>query len=168
MKIRELYMDALIKKHSSLQLLIEFLVYEKKVVSFEDDEKALDLYFMEKHQERMNKLLLEYNLNRNVLKETKELQVYQIRKNDTFYYVAAYIKEQAENFFKSKYGEFNQIRIELPELMVEGKNGIFSLKQHMMNAKTVPSILGQWELIGGEENEQVRTANHQTSHRNAG
>jgi hypothetical protein len=167
MKIRELYMDALIQKHYSLQLLIEFLVYEKKVVCFEDDKKALDLYFIEKHKAKMNKLLQDYNDQRNIVKENKELQVYLIRQNDTFYYVAAYTKEQAENFFKSKYGEFNQIRIELPELLVEKENGIFSLKQIMMNIKTFPSILGKWELLGGEY-EQIRTANNQASHRHVG
>jgi hypothetical protein len=160
-------MDTLIQKHYSLQLLIEFLVYEKKVVSFEDDKKALDLYFMEKHKTRMNGLLQEYNIHRNVVKESKELQVYQIRKNDTFYYVAAYTKEQAETFFKSKYGEFNQIKIELPELLVEKENGIFSLKQIMMNTRTFPSVLGKWELFGGEY-EQIRGANHEISDRHVG
>ena len=60
MTLREAYKGAIEENFESLSLLIEFLVLEKQVLTFEDDVKELDLYFLPKHKERMNKLLLEY------------------------------------------------------------------------------------------------------------
>lgn len=60
MNLRELYAEAIINGHSSLILLIEFLVFEKKVLDFDSHENELDLYFKPNNRARMNKLLLEY------------------------------------------------------------------------------------------------------------
>lgn len=60
MKIRELYEESIKGYHESLSLLIEFLIFEKKVLTFEDDTKELDLYFKPNNQARMNQLLIEY------------------------------------------------------------------------------------------------------------
>lgn len=65
MTVREIYQDAILGKHHSLKLMIEFLVYKKKVVSFEDDRSVLNKYFLEKHKERLNKLLADYEEERN-------------------------------------------------------------------------------------------------------
>ena len=60
MKIKEYYLEAIKYNHKSLKYMIEFLVKEKKVLSMEDDESAMDLYFKPNNKERMNKLLREY------------------------------------------------------------------------------------------------------------
>ncbi|GAB6254505.1 hypothetical protein PSKAS_00270 [Peribacillus sp. N1] len=60
MKVRELYQESVKHKHTSLRLLIEFLVYEKNTVNFTDDESVLDLYIKENNRTRMNELLKEY------------------------------------------------------------------------------------------------------------
>lgn len=60
MTVRELYHESVKHKHTSLRLLIEFLVYEKNTVNFNDDKSALDLYFKENNRPRMNELLKEY------------------------------------------------------------------------------------------------------------
>lgn len=60
MDLRQLYKDAILGEHHSLILLIEFLVFEKKVLTFESHEDELDLYFKPNNKARMNKLLLEY------------------------------------------------------------------------------------------------------------
>lgn len=60
MNIRELYKEAILNNFESLQILIEFIVLEKKVNTFEDDITTLDVYFLPKHKKRMNKLLNEY------------------------------------------------------------------------------------------------------------
>lgn len=60
MKLRQLYSESIEGGHYSLSLLIEFLVLEKQVLSFEDDQKELDLYFKPNNRPRMNKLLTEY------------------------------------------------------------------------------------------------------------
>lgn len=60
MSISELLEQAIEKDFIDLQALIMFLVFEKQVLSLQDDTKELDLYFLEKHQERMNKELHAY------------------------------------------------------------------------------------------------------------
>jgi len=64
MTIKELYTEA-IKLESelggdSLTLLIEFIVLEKQVLTWQSDYTELELYFKPNNQPRMNKLLLEY------------------------------------------------------------------------------------------------------------
>jgi hypothetical protein len=65
MTVREVYAEAIKGKHYSLRLLIEFLVYEKKVLSFSDDQSKLNRYLLEKHSEKMNKLLADYEVKIN-------------------------------------------------------------------------------------------------------
>lgn len=60
MILRELYTEAIADEFNSLTLLIEFLVFEKEVLTFEADIKELDLYYKPNNRKRMNKLLLEY------------------------------------------------------------------------------------------------------------
>lgn len=65
MDIRQLYADAILGDHESLILLIEFLVFEKQVLTFESHQSELDLYFKPNNKQRMNKLLLEYRTCKN-------------------------------------------------------------------------------------------------------
>ncbi|KRF62501.1 hypothetical protein ASG99_24500 [Bacillus sp. Soil768D1] len=60
MTVRELNHESVKNKHTSLRLLIEFLVYEKNTVNFTDDKSVLDLFFKENNRLRMNELLKEY------------------------------------------------------------------------------------------------------------
>ncbi len=60
MTIRETYEQSILNDSYWLQVLIEFLVFEKEVLTFEDDKSELDLYFKPNNQARMNQLLLEY------------------------------------------------------------------------------------------------------------
>lgn len=66
MTIRELYNDAVINDEPALQLMLDFLIFEKETVKFEDDKSALDLYMMDKHKEKMNRLLEEYKQKRGL------------------------------------------------------------------------------------------------------
>lgn len=64
MNLKELYTEA-IKLESELNsewltTLIEFLILEKKVLSWDSSIRELDLYFKPNNKERMNKLLIEY------------------------------------------------------------------------------------------------------------
>lgn len=60
MKLREVYQEAIKQKFTSLCLLLEFLVIEKKVLSWDDHDNELDLYFKPNNKMRMDKLLTEY------------------------------------------------------------------------------------------------------------
>lgn len=60
MSLRDLYSDAILGDHEMLALLIEYLIFEQKVLTFEDSKSELDLYFKSNNKKRMNQLLNEY------------------------------------------------------------------------------------------------------------
>lgn len=60
MNLKELYTEAIMQSLDPLSLLIEFLILEKKVLSWESDSSELDLYFKPNNKSKMNRLLLEY------------------------------------------------------------------------------------------------------------
>ena len=60
MQIRDLYLDAVDHNMEPLILLLDFLIYEKKVLSMEDEESKLTFYFQEKFRNRMNEHLTLY------------------------------------------------------------------------------------------------------------
>lgn len=63
MTLGELKREA--KEFPSLLLLIDFLVYEKKVHQLTDDVSVLNKYYLPKHREKMTGLLTEYHNKRN-------------------------------------------------------------------------------------------------------
>ncbi|WNS74261.1 hypothetical protein RRV45_15225 [Bacillus sp. DTU_2020_1000418_1_SI_GHA_SEK_038] len=66
MTVRELYAEALKGKHFSLQLVIEFGVYEKKLFRMEDNSEILHKFFFNpKHRDYVNNHLKEYEVKRN-------------------------------------------------------------------------------------------------------
>jgi hypothetical protein len=60
MTVNDYYTEACTEGHYSLKLLIEFLVYEKKVITFSDDEEKLQHYLQPKFSNKMNEYLKEY------------------------------------------------------------------------------------------------------------
>ncbi|MCM3353182.1 MULTISPECIES: hypothetical protein [Bacillus subtilis group] len=60
MTVRDWYREALRHNYYSLILLIEFLVYEKKTISLQDPEQALNFYLQERFKDKMNAYLLAY------------------------------------------------------------------------------------------------------------
>jgi len=60
MKLREIYQEAIKQNFPSLCLLLEFLILEKKVLTWDDHDSELDLYFKQNNKPRMSKLLKEY------------------------------------------------------------------------------------------------------------
>lgn len=65
MTIREWYKEAIIGKHYYLQLLIEFLIYEKNVLKFEDTTEKLTYYLQDKFHKKINEYVLKYEEERN-------------------------------------------------------------------------------------------------------
>lgn len=47
-------------QHYGLQLLIEYLVFEKKVLKMDDDTEKLEFYFQDRFSSKMNEYLREY------------------------------------------------------------------------------------------------------------
>lgn len=152
--IKDLYMAAILNNHQSLIMLIDFLMNEKKVLTLEDDSSKLEHYLQDKYKNKMNEFLEEYNLAKKFVAVASEMNVFQIRYSNTFFYVAAETMEQAENYFKEEYGNLHEIRVELPDLEVEGKDELLTLRHLIMQTKSFPAILGCW-TVGGLENEST-------------
>ncbi|WLR44417.1 hypothetical protein LC087_19105 (plasmid) [Bacillus carboniphilus] len=64
MQVREYYAGAIEEGYYGLELVIEYLVFEQKVLSLEDDGEKLDYYLQEKFHKAMNKRLIEYERKR--------------------------------------------------------------------------------------------------------
>lgn len=62
MTVREIYQEAISNGHDSLQLLIRFLVYEKKAVTFEDSQEKIDYYLEDRFLKKMNEYLYDFSV----------------------------------------------------------------------------------------------------------
>ena len=98
MNIKELFDYAIDDSNTDLQALIMFLVFEKKVLTMEDDTKKLDLYFLEKHNERMNKELHAYRKKMSI--NYHHLDFFEVICEKRTVYVLAYTELQAFNLTK--------------------------------------------------------------------
>lgn len=137
MLIKELFEESLKKDYTDLQALLMFLVFEKKVLSMEDDTKELDLYFLEKHHERMNKELASYRKKMSI---TYGLQVFRITNDTSTTYILAYTEKQAK-FIATK----NLIKVDSIEMCDLDK--LMSYRNKNMTFKTIiedkkPCVLG--------------------------
>ena len=88
----------------------------------------------------------EYKQSKKTVAAAEEINVFQIRFGNTFFYIAASTKENAEEFFLQDYPEIHEIRVEIPELEVEEEDGPCNLKQIIMRTKSFPAVLGYWKL----------------------
>lgn len=61
MNVRELMNEAIANQYKSLIALIQLLVIEKKVITFEDDISKLDYYLQERFKEKINQYLSKYS-----------------------------------------------------------------------------------------------------------
>lgn len=106
MKLKELFEGAIENDYTDLQALIMFLVFEKKVLTLEDYTKELDLYFLEKHHQRMNRELHAYK--RKMAMQYKpsvfEIQI-EPRKGYRTIYILAQTKIQAESYCRHLFYE---------------------------------------------------------------
>jgi len=117
MRIEELLDQAMENNYTDLQALIMFLVYEKKVLTLEDDTKELDLYFLEKHNKRMNKELIKYKHKINM---NYGLNLYALTKNRVTTFVVAENARQAIYIAKMPDAKVKLCTFE--ELNINGQN----------------------------------------------
>jgi len=64
MTVRELMNEAIAGQYTSLMLLIDLLVIEKKTVSYEDDISVLAFYLQEKFRDKINGHIKELKLKK--------------------------------------------------------------------------------------------------------
>ncbi len=64
MRVGEYYEEAKRNGYYSLRLIIEFLVFEKKVLQMEDNREKLTYYLQDHFQVKMNEYLKRYEVKR--------------------------------------------------------------------------------------------------------
>jgi hypothetical protein len=65
MTVYEYYLEAKQNGHYSLELIIDYLVSEKKVLTMTDSEDKLTYYLQDKFAKKMNEHLAEYERVKN-------------------------------------------------------------------------------------------------------
>lgn len=141
MSIGEAFEQAMKHNYVDLQTLIMFLVFEKEVLTMQDDTKELDLYFLEKHNRRMNKELHAYKRKMNI---NYGPSVYEIRSNNQALFIYAYSQKQAEFIAYQNMIKFDAIRkSNMDELMHDGKKNV-TFKDLVKGKK--PCILGGYNV----------------------
>lgn len=135
MLVKELFKES--SEFLDLQALIMFLVFEKKVLSMEDDAEKLELYFLDKHQERMNKELNQYKRKMNM---NYKPFVFEIKHKKGTVYVYAQTEIQARNIANKHLIKVDEIKMcDLDDLMtIDGNDMTF--RTHVKGKK--PQILG--------------------------
>lgn len=91
MVISDLLEEAIDNNYTDLQALIMFLTMEKEVLGMDDDSSQLDLYFMDKHNKRMNKELYAY---REKMKIKYDPYIFRVQVDEKTFYVYAQTKGQ--------------------------------------------------------------------------
>lgn len=139
MSISELLEQAIEKDFIDLQALIMFLVFEKQVLSLQDDTKQLDLYFLEKHQERMNKELHAYKKKMQLKEKSSVWRVYTAQGETLYVYTENEL--QARTYaITQKYEPLKVVFVPNDTLMtVDGMNIEVG---KLIEGKKTPSLLG--------------------------
>lgn len=136
------------REYQDLECLIMFLVFEKQVLSFDDDSSELDLYFLDKHTKRMNRELHAYKAKMNI---KNKMKVFKVQQNNSIYYIAAYTEKQARYIAYENMIQIEEIESQpLGDLMYNGTTNI-TLKELIKNAQ--PCILGNYDVSNYEEEE---------------
>lgn len=146
MKLKELFEGAIENNYTDLQALIMFLVFEKKVLTLEDDTKELDLYFLEKHRARMNREIIAYKKKMKMQYEPNVFEIHiKPKKGFSTIYILAQTKIQAESYCRHLFCEpINTSICDDDKLMTkfnQNNEGINVRVRDLKNNK-IPSFLG--------------------------
>ena len=143
MIIRELLDEAIENDMLDLQALIMFLVFEKKVLDMNDDIKELDLYFLPKHERRMNKEIIKY---KNKMRMEYSPIIFEIKnERNEVIYVLADNYNQAKLYSKSIFHNPKEVKISGEKQMMEYKGNLVTLKSLTKTVNKKPCVLGGYK-----------------------
>lgn len=139
MTLKEVLDWAVANNEVDLQALIMYLVFEQEVHTLSDDVDTLDLYFLERHGERMKKLLNEYKRKMSMEYPPRLFEV-----TTTRGVVVAYAidETQARAFTISQGYDVKGVSIALDSEEYFLGNKLTTLKEMTRNIKS-PNIIGK-------------------------
>lgn len=139
MTLRDVFEQSLEVKLIDLQVLIMFLVMEKKVHTWDDDVSVLDLYFLPKHQERMSKELLNYKEKIGGMKYPPSH--FEVKTSNQTYYILANDEQQAKAFMYANGIRAEEINYVADDDLFYRKGRFFKIKELTKNTKA-PYLIG--------------------------
>lgn len=141
MLIKQLLHEAFAEDDINLQALIMFLVFEKQVMTMEDDQSELNLYFLPKHEKRMCEELTKYKRKMN-MKDQFYYKVFTEQKETL--YILANSNTQAVAFASSLNYKPIESRMTPNQLMhIKHQDRLLS---DVAKDKKVPCLLGQNDI----------------------
>lgn len=139
MSIKEVFEFAISEGYTDLQVLIMFLVFEKEVLKMEDDAKELDLYFLEKHHEKMNRELHAYKQKMNI---SYPPAAYEIKtENGGLRYIYAKTEKQARYIAGRHLIKIDEIKKVDPDMLMNFNGRDMTMKT-ILKSRKAPEILG--------------------------
>jgi len=137
--IKQLLHEAFADDDINLQALIMFLVFEKQVLSMEDDQSELNLYFLPKHEKRMGEELTKYKRKMKMIEKPSCYRIF-TKQNETLY-IYATSEIQASGYASSL--NYKPIDISYyPDRLIYHENEYKYLSE-LTTGITAPSLLGQ-------------------------
>lgn len=133
--------------YTDLQALIMFLVYEKKVLSFDDTKDKLMYYLQDKFKSRMDEHIKDYKKKLNIKYKPNVYEVLIEPKAYKTVYILAVNEKQATSFCFSQM--FNPLDINICDLDLlmtkfnkKNEEVNLTVKQLRDQTKEIPSFLG--------------------------
>lgn len=147
MTLKEYYEFAVRNEMIDLYVLIMFLVYEKKVLSFDDTKDKLLFYLQDKFRVKMNQHLAEYKDKLNIHYKPNVYEIQIEPKAFKTVYILANNEKQATSFcFTQMFKPIDITICDKDRLMTKynQKNEPvnITIKQLRDQAKEIPSFLG--------------------------
>lgn len=139
MLIKQLLHEAFTDDDINLQALIMFLVFEKQVMTMEDDQSALRLYFLPKHEQRMGEELTKYKRKMKMIEKTRCFKVFTSERETLYIYANSAIETKGYACSLN----YNPISIEhlYDDIVTSGGTNV-AVSDITRNRK-IPSLLGQ-------------------------
>jgi hypothetical protein len=151
MTIRELYAEAIEHKQESLILLLDFLIFAKKAVKFDDDAERVDYYLQDRFRVKMSQYLSAHNEARQIVKPKRYVEVFNIKSDKGRCFIVAETKEQALTLFQKRIGgEIYSIHAEplhlgVFEFSTKEETKAKTWRELLTKVKKIPSLLGQYD-----------------------
>src|SRR5699024_3929498 len=116
-------------------------VFEKKVLTMEDDTKELDLYFKEKHNQRINKELHAYKRKMNIKYGPS---VYEIETTNQTLFIYAHSQKQAECIAYQNKIKIDRIKLADMDMVVSNNGKNIRLRELVKGKSTC--LLGGYDV----------------------
>ena len=139
------YLEYALTESVDLKAVIMFLIFEKKVITLEDDSEKLAFYLQPKYQKKMNEHIRNYKPKMGMPYEPR---AFSCQTTEGTMYVKAYTDEQAFTFLHERGYSIQTVRVTENDLLMHQieRNKITmeaTISEMLEQKKQIPSLLGE-------------------------